>query len=657
MPRNPRSHFTLLALALLWPLAAHAQFQPPTDEELKMTAEPNAPGAAAIYLYREESDDDNLHYHGFYERVKVLTEKGKDLATVSIPYPKGPFHVTDIKVRTIHSDGTVIPLNVKPEDLLAVKAKDFQVNKMVFTLPSVEVGSILEYRWELAYDDNRFTTPYWQVQQKYYVRKEHFTFIPFKHLDALQNGRGERLGKLLFSTILPPQDKVVEEATGRLFLDTTDVPAIPDEEHMPPLATVAEQVRFYYTSYLTRDEFWKAEGSRWSKEMNRFASESRGLKDAVDTLVTPADSEDQKARKIYAAVMALENTDYTREKSKQELKDLGLKETKTAEDVWKAKTGDSQELALLFIAMARSARIDARPVAVGSRAERIFNANYLSMDQLDHVVVRAIIDGKEVYLDPGVKLQPYGELHWHHTLAGCLKQTAAGTELDYTPASSYKDATVNRVADLTLAADGSITGTIRVDLTGPQALRWRQLAIKNDPEERSKRFEADLGKLVPDGVEVSVVKFAGQDDFNSPLIVFAKVTGSLGTATGKHIFLPGEFFESHASHPFVAQATRQTSVDLDYASSVGDDVTLHLPAGSAVESVPAEVTAPWPGRGLFRTRAVITANSVRLARSLVQASVLVDPSEYPQLHDFYQKIAALMASRLRSRGLRQTSFQ
>ena len=27
-----------------------------------MTAEPKAPGAAAIYLYREETTDDNLHF-------------------------------------------------------------------------------------------------------------------------------------------------------------------------------------------------------------------------------------------------------------------------------------------------------------------------------------------------------------------------------------------------------------------------------------------------------------------------------------------------------------------------------------------------------------------------------------------------------------------
>ena len=40
------------------PLAAFGQFQAPTPEELSMTSDPKAPGAAAVYLYRGEKEDD-----------------------------------------------------------------------------------------------------------------------------------------------------------------------------------------------------------------------------------------------------------------------------------------------------------------------------------------------------------------------------------------------------------------------------------------------------------------------------------------------------------------------------------------------------------------------------------------------------------------------
>ena len=77
--------FALFLISIISPAFLQAQFQQPTKEELQMTSDPNAPGAAAVYLYREERTDDNLHYHSYYERIKVLTEKGKELATIRIP--------------------------------------------------------------------------------------------------------------------------------------------------------------------------------------------------------------------------------------------------------------------------------------------------------------------------------------------------------------------------------------------------------------------------------------------------------------------------------------------------------------------------------------------------------------------------------------------
>src|SRR5437660_393538 len=122
--------FALCCVISAFPSILHAQFQAPTKEELEMTSDPKAPGADAVYLYREEKTDDALHYHSDYVRLKVLTEKGKELATVRTPYEHRNFKVTDIQGRTIHSDGTVIPLKTKPSDLMDVKTKDFQLNTM-----------------------------------------------------------------------------------------------------------------------------------------------------------------------------------------------------------------------------------------------------------------------------------------------------------------------------------------------------------------------------------------------------------------------------------------------------------------------------------------------------------------------------------------------
>ena len=66
-----------------------------------------------------------------------------------------------------------------------------------------------------------------------------------------------------------------------------------------------------------------------------------------------------KAKKLYKAVQALDNTDYSRKKSESELKQLKLKEAKHAEDTWEQKSGTSEDIALLYLAMARAAGLTA----------------------------------------------------------------------------------------------------------------------------------------------------------------------------------------------------------------------------------------------------------------------------------------------------------
>src|SRR5580698_7766142 len=86
-----------------------AQFQDPVKDELQMTSDANAPGAAAIFLYREDVTDEASHTHSLYERIKVLTEKGKELATVKTSYDPASERV-EIDARTIHADGTIVPM-------------------------------------------------------------------------------------------------------------------------------------------------------------------------------------------------------------------------------------------------------------------------------------------------------------------------------------------------------------------------------------------------------------------------------------------------------------------------------------------------------------------------------------------------------------------
>jgi transglutaminase-like putative cysteine protease len=633
----------LLFFAFSFPAFAFAQFQPPTAEELKMTADPKAPGAAAVYLYREETTDDMIHFHSYYERIKVLSEKGKELATVHIPYERGQFKVKGIRGRTIHADGTIIPLTAKPTDLVDVKAANYQFNTMVFTLPSVEVGSILEYRLDLDYDDSMVSSPTWKIQQPYFVHKAHYSFKTANLSSGshyITDSQGHDLNQLLYAVISLPKETVVRDAAGKYSVDVTDIPPTPSDDWMPPLNAINERVEFYYSYAHSGTDFWTSEGKRWAKETGRFTNPNGQIKKVVADIVAPTDSDDQKARKIYAAVMKLENTDFTRKKTEAERKAEKLKAIKDAEDLWNQKTGSADEIAMLYVALARAAGLKAWPMEVVDRSRAIFDPSYLNVRQLDDYIAIVEIDGKDVYLDPGQKMCPYGIMSWKHQLASGFRLAEKGATLASTPNGNYRTAVVRHVANITIDSDGAANGTITVSMTGPDALRWRQLALENDPEEVKKQFNEYIRGEVPDGVQADLDHFSDLDNYTVDLQAIVKIEGHMGTATGKRFFLPGLFFESRGNHPFVGQEERTSPIDVQYPRMSVDNVTYHLPPGFAIESAPQTADLSWPNSAMLRIRSTAKENTIEVARAFANNYTVLEAKEYKDLRDFYLKVAS-----------------
>ena len=641
--------FLLLVSTIALPALLRAQFQEPTKEELEMTSDPKAPGAAAVYLNIAETTDDGLHYRSFYARIKVLQEKGKELATVELPYLRGDTKVTDIKGRTIHSDGKVIPLSGKPDDLLIAKTEDRTIGRRVFTLPSVEVGSILEYSYEVRWDDNYFSSPRWDLQYPYFVHKEHYAFTPFKAFlkgtqnitgHYLVNSRGDLLNWLIPMAQLPEGAKLNQDAVGRWSIDLTDIPAIPDEDYMPPIKAFLYHIFFYYKNASSGGDFWADEAKRWSKEVNHFAEPTKAIKEAVAQLVSPSDAEIDKAKKLYKAVQQLDNTDFSREKSKAEMKQLHIKAAKRAEDTWTQKSGSSDDIALLYLAMLRAAGLTAFDMKVVDRKRGIFQPSYLDFDQLDDDVIILNTGGKDIVLDPGQKMCPFQTVHWRHSYAGGVRENAEGRAYAVTPEQPYNSNGLQRLGDLELDEHGSIKGNFRFIMTGQEALYWRQEALLNDEDEVKKRFERILQNEAPDGVALHIDHFLGLDDPDANLMAVIKAEGVLGSATSKRLLLPGFFFQARGHRPFVDQEKRLEAVDMHYGERITDQVIYHLPAGVTVEGVPQDAKIPWGSNAVLSVKVASEPGKVTIARSLARGFTFLKPDQYQDLRGFYQKVAA-----------------
>jgi hypothetical protein len=273
---------------------------------------------------------------------------------------------------------------------------------------------------------------------------------------------------------------------------------------------------------------------------------------------------------------------------------------------------------------------------VTNRDEAMFNGGFLFWNQLDDEIAIVNIDGKEVYFDPGQRYCEFGKLHWKHTWVGGVRQTDNGTQVALSAGMFYKDTTIERFADLHLDADGKVHGYIRITFTGAAALRWRQAALRRDEPEVNRELEEELQRIMPPGVRVKTNHFVGLTDYTSPLLVQVDVSGSMGTATGKRVFLPGSFMEAGAKPRFV-EATRENPIDLTYPYRTIDQVSIELPPNMTVESTPKDSNIPWPQNAEYIEKFQVKGNTVAYGRLIAVSGALYEAKEYPALRDFFQK--------------------
>jgi hypothetical protein len=293
---------------------------------------------------------------------------------------------------------------------------------------------------------------------------------------------------------------------------------------------------------------------------------------------------------------------------------------------------------MLFLALARAAGFHADAMIVVNRDRDLFQMNYLDPDQLDDLIVLVTVDGKERAFDPGERYTTYGTLHWTHSMAGGLREQDGHIALANSPGIGYKDTIVQRVADLTLAPDGTVTGSATIICTGERALRWREKALEGDEVALKKDFDDQLQPDLPPGVILKTDHFLGLDTEGTNLMVRINVSGSLGTATGKRIFLPVSIFSAGSSDPF-ASSHREEPIDLHYPYMENDKVTLHLPAGFQVESVPADARIDLPQNAVYVSHAKADGQIVTYSRSYIMANVLYNASEYDKLKGFLDDVS------------------
>ena len=635
----------LFFFALALPFA-HADWPPIDPADLAMKDIKEQPGAAAVILLREENDNDPQHFHSTYERIKILTEAGRQYADIELPYNRQGFRIDSISGRTIHADGSIVEFQGKPFDKTVVRGRGFQYHVKAFTLPDVQVGSIIDYRYSLRYDDNLYSDPEWEVQRNLFQKHAAFKYIPFQFDSGskyIQLSHDRAATGVSWTSFVPTKEMQPKEVKmprqAWIELSATDIAPYLEEPFSPPGRAMKYRVNFYYTSGSKEADFWKDEGKFWNKEVEGFVNHRNGAQEILAKTVAASDTPEQKIRKIYAFVASLENRSYIPQRATQEEHALEIKPNKNAEDVLQQRSGYHDDLNRLLVALAHEADIPGWLMWVPDRGETFFQPHYLSTSQLDAEVAIVLLNGKEVFLDPGTRYCPYGMLNWRYAGNQGLRQSASGkgTEFGEAPLSNYNDAMSQRVARIKLTEDGKYEGTVTVGFLGLEALSRRRAAGLTDAEGRKKALEDEVKAWLPAGSEVSLAKIPRWDDTESSVAAEFKVSGPLATSAGKRWSIQPHLFEVNDRAKFPS-AQRVNPIYLYYSYREIDEVHITLPSGMEVESMPANDMVKLDYAFYQTTQKMEAPNTIFSRRDLVMNGMAFPVAEYKDVKGFYDKV-------------------
>jgi hypothetical protein len=564
-------------------MAVHAEdWLPISSEELQMNSAPKAPSAPAVYLYRQVDRDDTAPSETSYERIKILTEEGRKYANVEIQYYKYSESVHGIQARTIHQDGSIVKFDGTIYDKSIVQRSGVKLMAKTFTLPDVQVGSIIEYRYRHDLTAGFVFDSHWILSQELFTQHAKFSLNAY---------RGFPL-RFSWPQGLPPDTAPPKDVSGKIRLETHDVPAFVTEPYMPPENELKYRVDFIYEAAddlrveRKPDVFWRKYGKKQFHQIDKFLDQPRAMSEAVAQIVEPGDSQDAKLRKIYARVQRLRNLSFERTRSQQETDRENIKPADDVKDVWKHGYGDGEQITWLFLALVRAAGLEAYPVLVPTRDTHFFKLGIMNSRDLNTNCVLAVVDGKERYFDPGARFTPYGLLPWAETAVPGLRPDPSGSAWVQIPLADVKDSRVERKGVLRLNSSGTLEGKVTVTYTGQEAL-WRRLEELNEDETDRKQFlENQIKADVPSGIVVELTNQPDWEDSSVPLVAQydLKVPGWAASA-GQRTLLPVGFFGAQDKQVF-QHATRIHPIYFKFPYQQTDDVIVELTPNWKMTNIP-----------------------------------------------------------------------
>ncbi len=595
-----------------------------SKEELQMTSVPEAPDEDYVYLFDNAEmfiqKDFTLRIKR-HVRIKILSEAGKDAASIKLPYwHKDRIH--SIKAHSIQPNGKKVKMSKK--NVFEEKVRNQK--QKVFTIPGVEVGSVIEYKYE-------FESDYLHYLEPWYFQHEAYTLLSQISI-TIRPGFNYHV----FYTNTPPLEPVIEDILipgGELKRYTwrmTDLPPIREEPYMRTKEDYMAALHFQLVNYRDAWTFhqwidsWPALVEKYREKVNPLLKPSKLIREVAQKAAPESLSTVQRIKNLYHYVREnIETTErgylYPRVKPQK---------------VFKENKGAGTEKNALLISMLRSVGISAYPLLISTRNNGEILLDQPRLTQFNYMIVVAMIGPRAFFLDTRARFCPFNLLPTSDLVSrGLLVDDDQGKFVNL-PRPRATNMT-HCITEAFLEDDGALVAESVIRFEGYKAYRNRE-KIREDGEED---FVNNLMKRAFGEVEIDSFEIFSAGEIETPLRV--KVNYRLpayAQDAGEMMYLKPAFFARISENPF-KRPERYFPVEYLYSIASEDKFILTLPPNIQVLEKPANTLKKNPMLKIkYGALASVKENKLVLNRYYFRRKTTYPQGEYKSLRHFYDIIIA-----------------
>jgi hypothetical protein len=637
----------LLALAaaavLLVPAGGRAEDWPPIDpSQLALKTprvDPDA-GAEAIFWRVKVEDELDSGYGKAVRRhalrIKIFNERGKDAqGHVDLVAEDDKTSIWDVAARTIKPDGSILELKgSEVYDRVLVRKGGRKVKAKSFALPGVEVGGIVEYRWNESRTEQLSHYVRLPLQRDIPVWEVRYSIKPLSIPDF-----GMRFQA--FNARLEPP---VQEPRGFYTIHRENVPAFRPEPDMPPEDQLRSWILLYYTddSETNPEAFWKQYGKRVHAEIASDLKPSDDVAAAARQIVGDATTREDKVARLLRFCQTEILDEHDPALTAQARDEMGKRKSHSPRETLRRRLGTRWEVNLLFAALANAAGLEARIALAADGGQIFFDPRFLDPYFLtDSLVALRESDGWRV-VDASSRYRAPGTLRWQNEGLSVLVADGKAPALIAAPQSKAEQSTTRRTGKLRLGQDGTLEGEVEIEYAGHSGAERKEDYAAASPEGRVEAVREETTARMK-AAEVSEVAVENADGSDKPLLVryHLRVPG-YAQRTGKRLFLQPAVFQYGSEERYPTQERRHP-LYFHYPWSEEDRVSIELPAGFELDhpDVPRAVDGGRVASCAVTLKINHTTRTLTYERKFSfggDGAILMAPADYPRVKQFFDVV-------------------